>query len=593
MKYLLLLYFFFITVTSSAQQEPVINYTLTITDNDTNEYSVEMHITNVPDTFSVAMVKHFEYDDRYWRFIKDFTVTGKTGKGKIIRKDSALWKIITTGNEALLSYKIQPPVKNERGSWQPFLAANGTLTGGPHSVMYLAGNAKISSYITLNIPAGWTVATGLKFSAPNTYYAASVYELTDEPVLAGKLKTWTFFVDDVPHHIAYYPLPDAKSFDTIKLVTGIQKVVEQTQKLFGSLPYNNYTFQLIDGSYGGLEHSNSVTLGANSAELAEDFTDFFSEMAHEYFHTWNLVRIRPAEYGDVTYKNSPLSKGLWWSEGVTMFYADLLLRRAGLPVYKSSRIEHLEQLINSYYNEAGNTKISPEKASLASNADPGMLGDYAASTHVQGELLGSMIDLIIRNASDNKYALDDAMRNMMKQFGNGKGFTNKDVEQTINNVCGCNMHVFFENYIYGNKAINLNKYLGLIGLRCNIIWKDAKDDKGNLLPDLNVYAWLNQQHKLLLGITSPANIWGKAGLHTGDEIISVNDSAINTQRDFFNTIGKKNIGDTVSVKVKRQAGLFTANVIITGYKIADAKIEMLQTATSKQESLREHWLAGK
>lgn len=552
-----------------------------------------MHIINVPDTFNMAMVKHFEYDDRYWRFIKDFTVTGKNGKGKIIREDSALWRIITAGNEALLSYNIQPPVRNQRGAWQPFLAVNGALTGGPQSFLYLVGYEKLPAHITLNIPAAWTVATGLTRSAPHTTYASSVYQLTDEPILAGKLKNRTFYVDGVPHYIAYYPLPDAIFFDTIKLITGIQKVVEQAKELFGDLPYDNYTFQLIDGSYGGLEHRNSVTLAANSAELAEGFADFFSEMAHEYFHTWNLVRIRPAEYGDVTYKDNALSKELWWSEGVTMFYADLLLRRANLPLHENNRVEHLEQLISNYYNEAGNTKISPEKVSLAANAGPGMLGDYNASTHVQGELLGNILDLIIRNATDSKYSLDDAMRSMMKQYGKGKGFTNKDVEQTIANICGCNMHSFFESYIFGDKPIDVNKYLGLIGLHCNITWKNATNGKRNFLPDLNVYAWLNQQHKLLLGITNPENIWGKAGLHTGDEIISVNDSAMNTQRNFFKAIGEKNVGDTVLIKVKRNTGLFTANVIITGYKTADAEIEELQTATPRQKSLRMNWLDGK
>ncbi len=127
----------------------------------------------------------------------------------------------------------------------------------------------------------------------------------------GKLKAWTFTLDSVPHHIAYYPLPDAKPFDTTALINDIKKVVTQARDLFGSLPYSKYTFQLIDGGWGGLEHSNSVTLGANSADLAKGDTDFLSEMAHEYFHTWNLVRIRPAEYGDVIYNKNSFAKELW------------------------------------------------------------------------------------------------------------------------------------------------------------------------------------------------------------------------------------------------------------------------------------------
>jgi predicted metalloprotease with PDZ domain len=341
-----------------------------------------------------------------------------------------------------------------------------------------------------------------------------------------------------------------------------------------------------------LEHRNSVTLAANSAELSENFKDFLSEMAHEYFHTWNLVRIRPAEYGDVTYADNHLAKELWWSEGMTMFYADLLLRRTGLPVTEANRIEHLAQLMSRYYSDAGNTKISPEKVSLAANGEPGMLGDYSATTHLQGELLGNMLDLLIRNATNNKYSMDDVMRGMMKQFGTGKGFTNKDVEQVISKICGCNVHDFFQQHIYGNDAIDFNKYLQLAGMRSNLTWVDAINDNGEPAADLHVYAWLNSKGKLLLGITNPETVWGKAGLHTGDEIVSVNDKPVLTQRDFFSIIGKLKIGDTVSITVKSSSGINTVNVTVSGYQAASVKIEELTTATEEQRKLRWHWLAG-
>jgi len=597
MKYALLLLLVFITIAGIAQQEhyehPLVMYTLTINDSDLTSYHIEMQITNVPDTFRVAMVKHFEYDDRFWHFIKNFRVQGKNGNGQMIREDSALWKIITTGNEAVLHYSIQPPVTQAmHGSWRPFLASNGALVGGPQSFMYIVGYTKTPSQVTLHLPAGWTVATGLTVKDAHTLYASSVYTLTDEPILAGKLKTWAFTINGVQHTIAYYPLPNAKFFDTTALVSDIQKVAEEAKHLFGSLPYKDYTFQLIDGSYGGLEHKNSVTLGANSAELAEGFTDFLSEMAHEYFHTWNLVRIRPAEYGDVTYTETPPSKELWWSEGMTMFYADLLLRRAGLPVFEPGRIQHLEQLMSTYFSETGNTKISPEKVSMAANSDPGMLGDYNASTHLQGELLGAMLDLIIRDATGNKRSVDDVMRSMMQHSGQGKGFTNKDVEQRINETCRCNVHPFFQQYIYGSNAIDFNKYLQLAGLHSAVIWKDASGDDSRPLPDLRIYAWLTRQGKLVTGIEDPESTWGKAGLHTGDEIVTVNNTPVSTQRDFFSLLRKAKIGDTVSIAVKRPAGIYKTTVIVSAYKTAIVKIEELSTATKEQLVLRKQWLAG-
>src|SRR5204862_3450522 len=120
-------------------------------------------------------------------------------------------------------------------------------------------------------------------------------------------------------------------------VNDIKKIVEQASALFHGLPYREYLILLRDSAYGALEHSNCVTLGAPALELEKDLLPTILEIAHEYFHAWNIVRIRPAEYGDVSYKTPPLSRGLWWSEGLTMLYADLLSRRAGLPMYDSSR----------------------------------------------------------------------------------------------------------------------------------------------------------------------------------------------------------------------------------------------------------------
>jgi len=275
-----------------------------------------------------------------------------------------------------------------------------------------------------------------------------------------------------------------------------------------------------------------------------------------------------------------------------MFYTDLLLRRAGLPVADANRIRHLGQLMSSYFSEAGNTKISPEQVSLAANGAPGMLGDYNASTHLQGELIGNMLDLIIRNNTNNKHSLDDVMRSMMKQFGKGTGFTDKDVEHIVTETCSCSVQDFFQQYIYGSYSIDFNKYLQLAGLRSNVSWIDATDDENKPLPDLSVYAWPDVRHKLLLGITNPGSVWGRAGLHTGDEIISINSAPVITQKDFFSVIGKLKIGDTTSIVVKQPAGIHKTNVVIGGYKKATVKIEELNSATKQQQELRQQWMTG-
>src|SRR5206468_9202778 len=218
--------------------------------------------------------------------------------------------------------------------------------------------------------------------------------------------------------------------------------------LFGRAPYRDYTFLFVDGTYGALEHRNSVTLGAPSADLARSAAACLHEVAHEYFHTWNLMRIRPVEYRDVDYHPQPPVAGLWFSEGLTMFYADLLSRRAGVRVSDSTRLAHLEYLIGRYVANAGNSHFSAEQVSrVAYGAPPDALGDYSASTHLQGELLGTILDLLVRDATGGSSSMDDVMRAMLERFSGERGFTGADVERTIADVCGCTVSAPFAAYV--------------------------------------------------------------------------------------------------------------------------------------------------
>ena len=574
-------------------KQPVINYILTVNATDTSSFEIEMRIRNIPDSFHVAMVTHPEYDDRYWRFIENFSVDSKNGKGTILREDSALWRITTNSREAVLRYRIRLPVLQDafRSSWKAFLTPTGGLVGGPHSFMFVVGASLAPSYVSLNIPAAWQIVTGLQSTSdPNTFFAPSVGMLIDAPVFIGKFKSWPFKVLGTPHRVVYWALPAAKDFDTIKLVSGIQKLVEQASLIFGRLPYREYSFMLQDGAVGSLEHNNSVTVGAPSSQLADNMTGILAEIAHEYFHTWNLVRIRPVEYGDVSYKTPPLSKGLWFSEGLTMFYADLTLRRAGLPTFDSTRTRHLETLIRRYFSSPAYLKYSAEKISLASYGPIGMLGDYSGSTHLQGEILGVMLDFIIRDASKGKISMDDVMRKMMENFSGEKGFSTKDIEQTIHEVCGCNVHQFFLDHIYGNKQIDFDKYLKLMGLKMNMIWKDVLSD-GKSAPDLRVYAWQAPNESVIrLGIANPTSCWERAGLHTGDIIKSVNGTTLKMARDFRQLIRGLKIGDTIIIEVQQPTGILKTNVLLSGYQQPEVHITELTGATEKQKRLSDQWI---
>ena len=575
-------------------KQPIIHYLLTVDSTDTTSFSIEMRIRNIPDTFRVAMVAHPEYDDQYWRYIEEFFAEGKNGRGNVSREDSSLWKIITDGSEAVLHYKIHLPVLQDqfRSSWKAFLSSTGGLVGGPHSFMYIVGQTLTPSYITLNIPSTWQIATGLSpTSDPRTFFAPSVGILIDDPIFIGKFKTWLFNVNAVPHRVVYWSLPKAKDFDTSKLIFAIQKLAEQATSLFGRSPYREYTFMLQDGALGSLEHNNSVTIGAPASELADDMKGTVSEIAHEYFHTWNLVRIHPVEYGDVSYQTPPLSKGLWFSEGLTMFYADLLMRRADLPTFDSTRIKHLENLIRRYFYSPAYVTYSAEKISLASYGPMGMLGDYSGSTHLQGEVLGTLLDFIIRDATNGKRSMDDVMRKMMENFSGEKGFTSKDIELTIHKVCGCDVHQFFEDHVFGNKKIDFDKYLKLAGLQMSLTWKDVLSNDGKPAPDLRVYSWQeNKENFIRLGITNPSSCWAKAGLHTGDIVKSIDGTILKTERDLRQLIRIAKIGDMVAMEIQKPSGMVKTNILITGYQQPEIHITPIIGAIEKKKKIFTQWM---
>src|SRR6266550_1384953 len=323
--------------------KPSIQYTLRVDSADLSGWTVEIRIRTSSDTVRLAMAAHPEYDDRYWRYVRDFVV--EPGGATATRLDSAVWQVVAPPGVVNVRYRIAlPPAEpGLRASWRPFLTPTGGLIGGPHSFMYVLGAEDSTVLVELALPASWPIATGLTATRDPRYFtAAGAAVLEDSPILAGHFRQWSFVEGGSSHRVVYWPLPEATPFDTAAFVSGIRRLVHQAVALFGRTPYREYTFQFADGAYGGgLEHRNSVTLGARSEELARDPNSGVQETAHEFVHTWNLMAIRPVEYRDIDYRTQPPVSSLWFSEGLTMFYADLLLRRAGVALRDSTRIAHL------------------------------------------------------------------------------------------------------------------------------------------------------------------------------------------------------------------------------------------------------------
>jgi len=277
-----------------------------------------------------------------------------------------------------------------------------------------------------------------------------------------------------------------------------------------------------------------------------------------------------------------------------MLYADALLRRAGQPRPDSTRPAHLEGLITRYLASPGNSRFSPESVSVVTYATPpGALGDYGASVHLQGEIIGTMLDLVIRDATRGRRSLDDVMRVMMARYSGEQGFTTRDIEAVVHEVCGCDVRPFFDRYVRAGNPIPFDRYLALAGWRPAVTWGPGVGRDGTPLADLRVFAWLppgDTALRLLIG--NPASVWGGAGLHTGDRIARVNGAPVTTMDAFRAVFGRLKIGDTVTVEVTRPAGPYRATVVVTVQQRPTVRLEPISGATERRLAIRGAWLAA-
>ena len=567
--------------------KPAIEYTLRVDSADLSGWSVTLRLRTTSDTFRLAMAAHPEYDDRYWRYVRDFAV--EPTAATFTKVDSAVWEVVAPRGLVTVRYRIvlPPAPPGPRAAWRPFLTPSGGLLGGPHAFMYLIGAERMPATVTLDLPPSWGIATGLRDAMPTApassthrvhqgrrvwfYSASNAATLVDSPILVGHFHDWQFAEAGVPHRVVYWPLPDAAAFDTAAFLAGVKGIVHQTITLFGRAPYRDYTFLFQDGAYGALEHGNAVTLGALSKDLAGDPRALLMETAHEFFHTWNLVTMRPVEYRDIDYRTQPPVSSLWFSEGLTMFYADLLLRRAGVALRDSTRIAHLERLLSSYANNPAYARFSAEQISrVAYNAEPGSLGDYSASTHPQGELIGTMLDLIIRDATRGQRSMDDVMRLL---FTRAAAIDGRAIEQAVETVCTCSVIPFFDAHVRGAGAIDFDRYLGLIGLKTTVT-SAAAVYNGEPERDLRMFGYEPEGDSgVKLIVSNPASIWGRAGLHSRDRLERIDGASVKTWPELRTKLQGLRMGDSVRVEIRRPDGPFATTVRVTGFDRATVRLE--------------------
>lgn len=564
------------------------------------------------------------------QYAEDLTATRGGRKLTPTKQPDSTWRIVTAppvpddvtpdsarrlpeDTSALrISYRVAFPsaaaaaAPNNRS----FLRRDGALVDGPLTYAFLSGSERLPARVHIEVPAGWQVVTGLvPTSEPRHFFAPSVDVLLDSPILTGpatSLRVSRFDVDGVPHRVAYWRSLAAVPFDSARFVATTASVVRAARRVMGELPYRDYAFLYVDGPGGGLEHLNSTTIGIPAARLARDPAVAASVTAHEFWHLWNIKRLRPRELGPFDYGRAVRTPSLWWSEGVTDYFADELLRRSGLRD-SAAAVRDFQAAIGDYLNNPGSVRVSPERSSLTAWDPPAVNGGYAISYYLQGKLLGELLELRLRSATGGRRGVDDMMRALYDRFSGPVGFTPPDVEAAASAVCGCNMTPFFAAYVRAARPLDWAPQLAAAGWQLDTTREAAVDSLGRPRPDLRVgvvpFAGIGSaggaagtRPRLAAPVLTGA--WYQAGLRGGDLVVAVNDAPVNDASSFAHAIAGAKIGDSVTVDVLRStpgaAEPAPVQVVVglTGYDVLRVRLTDVDDPTERQQALRRVWLRG-
>lgn len=581
-----------------------LSYILAFPQPHTHLYEVGLTISNVATPqldLSLPIWTPGSYLAReYARHVQDFNVDGGSGRPASWRKiDKATWRIETGANgeqpkTIRASYRVYA---NELATQTSHLDATHAYFNGASLFMYVPGAINGPHRIKFITPEGWRVTTPLALQPdPEGYYTAPDYDrLIDSPTEIGTHKLLEFTVRGKTHRAAIW---GQYEFDDDRLKNDLAKIVEEGAKVFGGLPYDHYTFiiHVQPGIGGGTEHLNSnVSMTQPGAFRTErGYKGFLGLESHEYFHHWNVKRIRPVALGPFDYQRENYTRGLWVSEGVTSYYGDLLLRRAGL-INANEYLEGLAGTIAGYEQTPGRFEQSAESASFDAwikhyRPDENSINS-AMSYYTRGELLGLVFDIEIRALSNNTKSLDDVMRLLLENHGLPKpGFTDAELKAAFEKVSGVDMTNFWDRFVAGYDEIDFAAYFNKAGLqltkgyRPGTPYAASKTDKPG---SLGVRARTSGDHAVVANVIAGLPAY-KGGVNSGDELVAVDGKKIDAVGGGLNDL---RAGQRVTLTVFRRERLMNFDLTATAKPFDYYTITELKEASDTQKTIRESWLS--
>jgi predicted metalloprotease with PDZ domain len=411
--------------------------------------------------------------------------------------------------------------------------------------------------VTLRIlkPEDWSIATGLEKTAEaNVFRAASYDVLIDCPTEVGAFASYDFQIEGKAHRIAIYGLKD---MDAAFIVPDLSRIVQACSGLFGGLPYRDYTFiyHLIDRDRrSGVEHANSTAIIFSQKDFLDrrNYDDFLNVTAHEYFHLWNIKRIRPRGWGPFDYSREAYTKSHWFTEGMTNYYAGIILVRAGLWT-REQFYRDMAAKFAATENATGKDWVSLEDVSwnIWLKSDNPM--QATVSYYQKGAVVGMMLDLEIRKRTSGVKSLDDVMRDLDRTFGQGgHAYENDDLLRSINRVSGSDFSDFYTKSIHGTEELQPDDYLSFVGLKLVRV-------KDSPAADLGIEVQGTPDNLIRVVRVVPGSTGAVAGLDIDDIILALNTDKVQFE-DWGELIKRQRIGETVTLTLNRRDRLISRSV---------------------------------
>jgi predicted metalloprotease with PDZ domain len=528
----------------------------------------------------------------YQRNVEGVTATAGGQALAVHKTTKNRWRIVTGGaREITFAYRVFSHEMTVRTNW---VDADVALINGAPTFMTIAGDngARVHD-VLLVLPPAWKGSVSAlpahpRALGPHNYQARDFDTLVDSPIVAGSdLALHQFTVGGKPHILVN--VGQGGVFDGASAARDLERIVQAQEKFWGSLPYDRYVFfNLLVGVSGGLEHRNSTVLMASRWDQGRRsaWVDWLSLASHEYFHAWNVKRLRPIELGPFDYEREVYPRSLWLAEGVTDYYADLLLRRAGLTT-PDDYLMLLSSAIRTLQTTPGRLTQTAEMASFDAwikhyRSDENSVNS-AISYYTKGAVLGFLLDAQVRAASNGSKSLDDVMRLAFARYSGDKGYTPEQFRQTASEVAGVDLAPWFTRSLETTEELDYGPALDWYGL-------EFRQPSRRVDPS----GWLGAKTKIDAGRLLVENVPRgtpalDGGLNPGDEIVSIDDFRVLPDQ-LDKRLESYKPGQTVTVLVARREELKRLTVTLGEEPPDRWTLGQRPNATAEQRARLSAWL---